>query len=141
MKKFHRVLFIVVSVIAASSYSVGAGDPKMKYVKNAQEMEIESLGEEGVNAFLTDIVASDNPDAPIACGLFRMEKGKPLVYTYTYDEAKIMLEGEMAVSDGSSTNQVKPGDVLYFPKGTTITFTSASSGLAFYCGARKSEGT
>jgi ethanolamine utilization protein EutQ (cupin superfamily) len=139
MKKFHCFLFIAVPMLAAS-YSAGAGDLKIKHVKNAQKMEIKSLGEEGVNAFLTDIVASDNPDAPIACGLFRMEKGKPLKYTYTYDEAKIMLDGEMAVSDGSSTVHVKPGDVLYFPKGIDVTFTSDSSGLAFYCGARKSIG-
>lgn len=140
MKK-AKFLVIAISVLTGShAAGVYAEQSTMKYFKNAQEMEIESLGEKGVNAFLEDIVASDNPDAPLACGLFRMEKGKPLKYHYTYDEAKIMLEGEMTISDGSSTANVKPGDVLYFPKGVTITFTSDSSGLGFYCGAREGAG-
>jgi len=31
----------------------------------------------------------------------------------------------------------EPGDVLYFPKGSTITFSTDSSGLAWACGQRK----
>jgi ethanolamine utilization protein EutQ (cupin superfamily) len=138
MKKFHFCLFIAVPVLAAS-YSVSAGDPKMKIFKNAQEMELDSFGKGG-NAFLTDVVTSTgDPGAPVTCGLFRMEKGESLKYTYTYNEAKILLEGEMTVSDGSSTQKVKPGDALYFPKGATITFSSDNSGLGWYCGARKTE--
>ncbi|MGH8670922.1 MAG: cupin domain-containing protein, partial [Burkholderiales bacterium] len=75
---------------------------------------------------------------PITCGLFRMEKGKSLDYTYSYDEVKIMLEGEMTLSDETGkTVDVKPGDVLFFSNGTKINFSSKSSGLAFYCGQRE----
>ena len=110
----------------------------MKHFKDAQKMNVASLNIEGINAFLQDVISSNNADAPITCGLFRMESGNPLEYTYSYDECKIMLEGEMTVvEEGGTSADVKPGDILYFDKGTKVTFSSGSSGLAFYCGQRK----
>ena len=51
---------------------------------------------------------------------------------------KIIVEGEMTVQEvGGETVNVSPGDVLFFPKGTSTIFTSKSSGLGFYCGQRK----
>lgn len=110
----------------------------MKYFDKAQSQDIASLNIEGINAFLQDTVASSNEASPIACGFFKMEAGNPLEYTYTYDECKIMLEGEMTITDteGQSVN-MKPGDIVYFDAGTTVTFTSNSSGTAFYTGQRK----
>ena len=110
----------------------------MKYFDKAQSQEIASLGIEGINAYLQDTVSSNNEAAPITCGFFRMDSGNSLEYTYSYDECKIMLEGEMTLTEkGGQTVNMKPGDVVYFDSGTTITFTSDSSGLAFYVGQRK----
>ena len=110
----------------------------MKYFDKAQSQDIASLNIEGINAFLQDTVSSNKDEAPITCGFFRMESGNPLEYTYSYDECKIMLEGEMTITDteGQSVN-MKPGDVVYFDAGTKVTFTSNSSGTAFYTGQRK----
>lgn len=75
----------------------------------------------------------NNAEKPISCGLYRLEKGTPLVYEYTYDEMKIILEGEYEISDETGQKvTAKPGDVFYFPKGSKITFTTPSYGLAFY---------
>ena len=83
---------------------------------------------------------SNDPDSPITCGLFRMEKGTELQYTYTYDEAKIILEGEMTISEkDGATIVAKAGDILYFDKGAEMTFASNSSGLGFYCGQRSAD--
>lgn len=110
----------------------------MKHIEGAQSKDINSLGIEGVNACLQDTISSDNDAAPITCGFFKMESGNPLEYTYSYDECKIMLEGEMTISeDGGDTINMKPGDVVYFDSGTKVTFTSNSSGKAFYVGQRK----
>jgi ethanolamine utilization protein EutQ (cupin superfamily) len=110
----------------------------MKHFKNAQKMNVKSLNIPDINAYLTDIVSSGDAAKPITCGLFRMEKGKALDYTYSYDEVKIMPEGEMTLQDETGAHaEVKPGDVLYFSKGTKINFSSKSKGLAFYCGQRK----
>ncbi|KAI9838784.1 MAG: hypothetical protein M1837_002313 [Sclerophora amabilis] len=91
------------------------------------------------NAFLGDIASSDknDPTSPVSCGFYRLEKGTPLVYTYTYHEMKIILEGEFDIADetGQKVHAVA-GDVFYFPKGAKITFTTDSYGLAFYTGQR-----
>ena len=113
------------------------------------------------NAYLGDVASSEKIDSekPISCGIYRLEKGTPLVYTYTYHEMKIILEGEFDISDetGQSVHvsncnrrldcvdnvwtntslQAVAGDVFYFPKGSVITFKTNSYGLAFYTGQRK----
>jgi ethanolamine utilization protein EutQ (cupin superfamily) len=110
----------------------------MKHFKNAQSKDIASLGIEGINASLQDLVSSSNETSPISCGFFKMEAGNPLEYTYSYDECKIMLEGEMTLTEtGGETVTLTPGDVVYFDSGTTITFSSNTSGTAFYVGQRE----
>lgn len=128
------------SLMAHGATDVPSKGKKMEYHKDAQHMQLKSMNVPDTHAFLQDIVASDDPKAPIACGLFRMEKGKSLTYTYGYDEAKIILEGDMHVSDGYSKVHAKAGDVLFFPKGSTITFTSDDYGLGFICGQRERDG-
>ncbi len=109
----------------------------MKHFKNAQKMDISSLNIDGINAYLQDVGTSNDADAPISFGFFRMEAGNPLEYTYSYDECKIIVEGEMTVEEvGGETVNVSPGDVLFFSKGTKTIFSSKSSGLGFYCGQR-----
>lgn len=96
-------------------------------------------------------------EKPISCGLYRLEQGEPLVYTYTYHEMKIIIEGEFHISDETGKSVIgKPGDVFHFgkyhlsserrllifdhfhgkEKGATITFTTPNYGLAFYTGQR-----
>jgi hypothetical protein len=81
------------------------------------------------------------------------------VYTYTYHEMKIILEGEYQISDETGQSvTAKPGDVFFFgelylprdlgreggcgadgentEKGATITFETPDYGLAFYTGQR-----
>ena len=80
-------------------------------------MDISSLNIDGVNAYLQDVDSSDDAGAPISWGFFRMEAGNQLEYTYSYDECKIIVEGEMTVQEvGGDTVNVSPGDVLFFQK-------------------------
>ena len=109
---------------------------QLKFFPDAQQMDLASMEEPGVAAFFSDIVGSGHPQSPISCGLFEIEAGKPLVYTYDYDDIKIMLEGNINFSDGQQEVSAKPGDVLFFPNGSTITFSTETSGLAFACGQR-----
>lgn len=109
----------------------------MKHFKDAQSKNIASLGIDGINASLQDLVSSSNNTSPISCGFFKIEAGNPLPYTYSYDEWKIMLEGEMTISEeDGETIRLKPGDVVYFDSGTKVTFSSNTSGTAFYVGQR-----
>lgn len=89
------------------------------------------------NAYLGDVFDSTDAEKPVACGFYRLEKGTPLVYTYTYHEMKIIVEGEFIISDETGQEVTAgPGDVFYFPKGSVITFKTNSYGLAFYTGQR-----
>lgn len=84
---------------------------------------------------------SYNPDKPISAGFYRLEKGTPLTYEYSYDEMKIILEGEYEISDETGQKVTAlPGDVFHFPKGSKITFTTPSYGLAFFVSERRMEG-
>lgn len=112
----------------------------MKYYKNGQATELPSMDIDGVNAFIKDVVFSNDPDSPIVCGLFRMEKGAPLEYTYTYDDVKIILEGEMTISEeGGATIEARPGDIFLYKEGAKVTFASNSFGLGIYCGQRSAD--
>ncbi|KAG9241524.1 hypothetical protein BJ878DRAFT_224122 [Calycina marina] len=95
------------------------------------------------NAFLGDVVTSESndPTSPIVAGFYRLEKGTPLVYDYTYHEMKIIVDGEFDISDESGQKvHATKGDVLYFPKGSKITFTTETFGLGFFVGQRKEGG-
>lgn len=66
------------------------------------------------NAYLGDVATSTDATAPISAGFYRLEKGTPLVYEYTYHEMKIIVDGEFDISDetGQKVHAVK-GDVFY----------------------------
>ncbi|WP_373228820.1 cupin domain-containing protein [Cohnella sp.] len=110
----------------------------MKVVNKAITMDFPSMGVPDTKAFLGDVLSSSNPEKTITSGFFRLEKSKPLVYAYTYDEMKIIVEGEMSISDETgNTVKVVPGDVLFFEKGSQITFDTPDYGIGFFCGLRK----
>ncbi|MCY0963930.1 cupin domain-containing protein [Parathalassolituus penaei] len=98
-----------------------------------------SMNRPGANAWLGDVSASHDDDKPIVSGFFRMEKSEvPLVYYYHYHEMKVIVEGEMIISDETGQEvHAKVGDVFYFEKGSTITFNSPSYGIGFFCGQRR----
>lgn len=104
--------------------------PFLLHKPSAEGYEVlqQAIPSPGNNSFLGDIFTTPDvpPEKRITSGFYTQYVGEPLVYTYTYDEAKINLfvsEGaEFWVTDGTNKVQVKPHDVLHFPKGTTITF-------------------
>ena len=99
--------------------------------------ELPSMEVEGVNAFLKDFSVSDDADKPITSGLFRLKAGESLKYTYTYHEMKFIVDGNFTIEDETGQKKtVKGGDLLYFPKGTAMTFTTDDFGLGFFCGQR-----
>jgi len=99
--------------------------------------ELPSMDIEGVNAFLKDFSVSEDIEKPITSGLFRLTAGESLKYTYTYHEMKFIVEGSFTIEDETGQKAtVNPGDLLYFPKGTAMTFSTDNYGLGFFCGQR-----
>jgi ethanolamine utilization protein EutQ (cupin superfamily) len=143
--KLSTLMTTVVSVaafgVSATLYAHGVavpqGSKQLQFFDEAASQPIASMNEPGVNAYFEDIVGSSDPRAPISCGMFKIEKGNPLVYTYDYDDTKIVTDGHIYFSDGEQKVRADEGDVLFFPKGSTITFSSDDYGTAYACGQRK----
>ena len=96
-----------------------------------------SMNEPGSKAFIGD--AFVNPGGAVICsGFFELFNSQPLIYEYTYDETKFVVEGEFILTDMASGQVVRAvkGDVLFFPKGSTIKFETPDRALGFYAGHR-----
>jgi len=96
-----------------------------------------SMNEPNCEAFIGDAFA--NPDGAVICsGFFELLHSEPLIYEYTYDETKFIVDGEFILTDMATGQVVRAvkGDVLFFPKGTTIKFETPTRGLGFYAGHR-----
>jgi ethanolamine utilization protein EutQ (cupin superfamily) len=111
---------------------------KMDFKGKITEQEIPLF--EGNNAFLKDFAMSKDENAPMSAGLFRLEKGDSITYEYTYEEMKIILDGEFHITDGSGAEvSATAGDLFYFPKGSVITFRTDDFGLAYFVGQRGAD--
>lgn len=142
MHKSHLLFFVTTLALLFAFTNSSAEEEKqlMEFYPNGQATELPSMEIDGVHAYIKDMIFTNDPDSPMVCGMFRMEKGAPLEYTYTYDDVKIILEGEMTVSEeGGETVEAKPGDIFLYREGAKVTFSSKSSGLGFYCGQRAAD--
>ena len=108
-----------------------------KYYEQIKSQELPSMEVDNVQAFLKDFSVSEDSEKPITSGLFRLQSGESLKYTYTYHEMKFIVDGSFTIEDETGQKVLaKAGDLLYFPKGTSITFTTNDFGLGFFCGQR-----
>ena len=108
-----------------------------KHYKQIKTQELPSMNIDKVPAFLKDFATSEDSEKPITSGLFRLKAGQSLKYTYTYHEMKFIVDGSFIIEDETGQKvTAKPGDLFYFPKGTSITFSTPDFGLGFLCGQR-----
>ena len=108
-----------------------------KHYKQIKTQELPSMNIDNVPAFLKDFAISADSEKPITSGLFRLKAGESLKYTYTYREMKFIVDGSFIIEDETGQKvTAKPGDLFYFPKGTSITFSTSDFGLGFFCGQR-----
>ena len=111
---------------------------KMNHVGNITNAELPLFA--GDNAYLKDFAVSNDGEAPITAGLFRLEEGEPITYTYTDEEMKLIIDGEFQITDESGeTVTARTGDLFYFPKGSVITFETDTFGVGYFCGQRGAD--
>ena len=97
--------------------------PPLKVVKmgNVQvEAFLEGKTTPGTNVWLKDVVVTQDR-SPMGAGYMSLDKGE-MQWTLTYDEIDIVLEGELVITRGNEQVRGKTGDVIYIPKGSSITF-------------------
>lgn len=108
-----------------------------KHYKQISKQDIPSMKVENVEAYLRDFSISNDKEKPMTSGLFKLKAGQSLKYTYTYHEMKFIVDGSFTIEDETGQKvTAKPGDLFYFPKGTSISFSTPDFGLGFFCGQR-----
>jgi ethanolamine utilization protein EutQ len=103
------------------------GPPPLKLVRlpNVQvEPFLEGKTTPGTNVWLKDVIVTQDR-SPMGAGYMSLDKGE-MQWTLTYDEIDIVLEGELVITRGSEQVRGKAGDVIYIPKGSSITFGTPS---------------
>jgi len=101
--------------------------PPLKVVKmtNVQmDRFTEGKTTPGTNVWLKDVVVTQDR-SPMGTGYMSLDKGE-MQWTLTYDEIDIVLEGELVITRGNEQVRGKTGDVIYIPKGSSITFGTPS---------------
>ncbi len=79
---------------------------------------------------LEDVITAQH-GSPMAAGFLSMHQGS-FPWTLTYDEVQYVVEGELHIGHEHGLIIGKPGDVLYIPKDTTITFGTPNWAKFFY---------
>jgi ethanolamine utilization protein EutQ len=101
--------------------------PPLKVVRMANvqiEPFLEGKTTPGTNVWLKDVVVTEDR-SPMGAGYMSLDKGE-MQWTLTYDEIDIVLEGELVITRGGEQVRGKTGDVIYIPKGSSITFGTPS---------------
>jgi ethanolamine utilization protein EutQ len=99
----------------------------------AQESFGAGLATPGMTVQLKDVITSGD-GSPMAAGYMTLESPSSgageFPWTLSYDEVDIVLEGELVITrqGARGAEQVRggPGDVIFIPKGSSITFGTPS---------------
>jgi ethanolamine utilization protein EutQ len=107
-----------------------AGRPPLKVVAGAGVV-LEAFGAgsagatPGITVRLKDVVASAD-GSPMAAGYMTLEapagQQGEFPWTLSYDEIDVVLDGELLITRGAEVVRGGPGDVIYIPRTSTITF-------------------
>jgi ethanolamine utilization protein EutQ len=115
------------TVLRKESLPVTSNLPPLKVVRMANvkvEPFLEGKTTPGTNVWLKDVVVTQDR-SPMGAGYMSLDKGE-MQWTLTYDEIDIVLEGELVITRGNEQVRGKTGDVIYIPKGSSITFGTPS---------------
>jgi len=98
---------------------------KVVHMANVQvEPFLDGKTTPGTNVWLKDAVITQDR-SPMGAGYMSLDKGE-MQWTLSYDEIDIVLEGELVITRGSEQVRGRTGDVIYIPKGSSITFGTPS---------------
>lgn len=112
---------------AGSSGPTTAGGRGVKLARQA-DARLEPFGYPGpgpeMKVCTGDVVTADD-GSPVAVGYMTLTEGT-FPWHLTYDEVQVVLEGELHIGTSDGVKIARPGDVLYVPKDSHITFGTPS---------------
>lgn len=114
------------------------GGPAMVHLSQIAALPRPPLaGAQGSRSFLDDVAFSRVPGKEMTAGFYELFAGPALNYTYTYEEFKFIVDGEFHLVDGTGQQAIaRKGDLMYFPRGTNVVFTTPEHALGYFVGQR-----
>ncbi len=73
-------------------------------------------------------VVDQHRGGPVTIGFGRYGPNQSLVETLAVDDVMVVLEGRLSVATDASTITTGPGEIVYIPKGTSVTIHSHEQG-------------
>lgn len=114
--------------IVASLLGAGGGAGRVLHVPAAASSDLPPFPHPGPgpdqDVRARDVVSAAD-GAPMAAGFLTLTRGE-FPWTLTYDEIQYVVEGELHVTVPEGRVVGRQGDVLYVPRGTSITFGTPS---------------
>ena len=105
--------------------------PPLRAVRRA-EVLLDAFGVDiakNAEVRLRDVITTED-GSPLAAGYMALDAQTPgggvFPWTLTYDEIDIVIEGELVITRESEQVRGGPGDVIFIPKGSAITFGTPS---------------
>ncbi len=86
-------------------------------------------GDPGTNVAYREVVSKDN--SQMSAGFLTIEKSS-FEWELCYEEIDIILEGSLSIAINGETYHACQGDVLFVPKGSKVTWSSAEYVKLFY---------
>ncbi|RAS74553.1 hypothetical protein A4R27_23825 [Priestia endophytica] len=97
------------------------------------------LGIPDLKSQIIDVPITSKNDA-LSLGYFSMQPSEDFEFTYTFLEAKVIINGKIIIRDDKGVKYVaEAGDVLLFTPDTTVIFDKESDGQAIYAAHRLPE--
>lgn len=89
-----------------------------------------ATGRPGTKVFLTDIMTLEESPRLMA-GIMEMDESS-FPWTLEYDEVDYIIEGVLEIKIGERTVRGEAGDIIFIPKGTSISFASPGKSRFLY---------
>jgi uncharacterized cupin superfamily protein len=128
--------------LAKTEFNFLSQKPGVQLIKAGTYKKKELNGLLGIPALKSQIidVPISSKENALSMGYFSMQPSEDFVFTYTYLEVKVILNGKIVVRDDQGIKYVaEAGDVLVFTPETTVIFDKESDGEAIYTGHRLPE--
>ena len=122
----------VVAALLAKSYAPASSSPVRHITGRGLHLEPFpfDVGHPEMDIRVLDVVTGAH-GSPVAGGIMSFRKGS-FPWALNYDEIEYVIEGELHIGTSQGTVIGLPGDVLYVPKGTSITFGTPEWAKFFY---------
>jgi len=96
------------------------------------DAKLEKSPGQDADIYVGNLVDEKN-GGPVTIGYGRYAPGQSLTETMMVDDTMIVIEGKLSVSTRDGTVTATPGDIVYMPKGQTVTiFTEGEGALTAY---------